>query len=90
MILYGETVNQLFQQNKDFTNGTLVANAMKNKTFNSPVNGEVQMDSFGDRVVVYAIKTFDAESGRFQVRNGSSSFLVLLKKPEQWYNIMFF
>ena len=40
---------------------------MKNTTFMSPINGATQVDAEGDRVMRYALKDLDTETGLYQV-----------------------
>ena len=67
IMLYATVIRRMHQQGANYTNGTNVAAAMKNTTFVSPINGATQIDAEGDRVMRYALKDLDTETGLYQV-----------------------
>ncbi|GAU87943.1 hypothetical protein RvY_00723-2 [Ramazzottius varieornatus] len=67
IILYATVIRRMYRQGANYTNGTEVAESLKNTTFRSPVNGPTKIDSEGDRVTTYALKDLDTDSGIYQV-----------------------
>jgi hypothetical protein len=60
-ILYASIVRRLYDNGDNYTDGLAVAQAMWNTSVRTPLQTDVVINSIGDRVVLFDIRSFDME-----------------------------
>ncbi|XP_055329218.1 atrial natriuretic peptide receptor 1-like isoform X2 [Paramacrobiotus metropolitanus] len=65
VLMYADVINKILASGGNIYDGKLVSSLFRNGAFNSPVSGNVKLDSFGDRLSDFIIRTMDYDTGRY-------------------------
>ncbi|XP_055329518.1 atrial natriuretic peptide receptor 2-like [Paramacrobiotus metropolitanus] len=83
-ILYAHAVRSVYSQGGNYTQTHLLLSKMKNVTYTTPYGENITMNFYGDRRVLYAIKSFDLDEEVFKLAVKIEYGRVRVLSPINW------